>query len=115
MRLIRIQKIVRTTYDDEIPNIDTCRKILEQIRDKYYFCSFIIEQEYDYVTHPKVRIMDVKGDTVFFRSFKQKATLKDSCEIRKIRQVRIETETEQKVQKKVEVGDDLRWDELDLS
>jgi len=111
MKYTRIQRVVRKIYDDNISDIDTIKSILEGIKKKQLFCSLTIDVDFQIVFHKKVRILEINEQSFKYRAFSGHAMVKDSLEYENLKEVRLETETEQIVDTQ---DKDSRWYMLDL-
>ena len=111
MKYIRIQKVVKKICDDNVTDLETIQLILQTIKDKQLFCSFVAEINYNIIYCTKARILSLDGDYFHYRAFNNKATVKDRARFDELREVKVETE----IEKTVDPGDkDNRWFLLDI-
>ena len=112
MKYTRIQRIIKRVCDENVNDPETIKLILNTICQKSFFCSFVIERNYNVFYCAKARILSVDDEIFTYRSFIKKATMKDSAKIGELRELKVETEIEKIVDKAGEKDD--RWLVLDL-
>ena len=111
MKYTRIQRVVKKVCDDDISDISVIKTILGTIFKNSLFCSFAIEVDYQAIYIKKARILELKEDFFYYRSFIEKAVIKDRAKYTSLKELRLETEIEQIINKK---DNDNRWLLLDM-
>jgi len=89
MKYIKIQTTV-SKVSDEIQDINLIKSILEAIKEKELFCSFVLETNYHVDHHSKTRIVKLFEDDFLYRSFKGKAILKDRAKYEDLLELKVE-------------------------
>ena len=97
--------------DENIEDVEIIKKILEKIKEKQIFCSLIFESNFYVRSYPKVRILEVNDNEFGFRSFVNNACMRDSLQYDQLKELRIETEIEEDINKNEKNN---RWQLLDF-
>ena len=103
--------MIKRVCDDNITDTKVIKSILEAIKDKQLFCSFAVEIDHRLSLQSKARILETDEEFFTYRSFSNKATVKDKARYSDLIELKVETE----VEKTIDISDqDNRWFVLDL-